>query len=407
MMNLSRKIGILSHILPPSSSGQAVMLYRLLEGIPPELYFLISNVHYDSTFSQQELATRKLAAKYYHFNPTYQISLPNAFKLYIPRFIINSALTINSHAKQIEHIITKENCNTLIACTGDYCDMPSAHRASKKTGINFVPYIFDDYAYQWQGFQRILAKRKEPKLLRNADAIIVTNEFMKEEYMKRYGVECTIVRNPAPDFLNEKEINEISEVEKAQDKQNEKKIKKLVYTGAIYDAHYDAFQSLLSALKKLNGKAELHAYTFTPEKTLIEHGIHGDFFVRHEHVVQTKMPAILNDADFLYLPLAFDSPLKEVIKTSAPGKMGEYMFMSKPIIVHAPKDSFISWYFNKNNCGIVINTKNADEIAKTILNYLDDENSCKELGRRARECAIRDFSIDVSRARFIELLNSL
>ncbi len=42
----NRRAGIVSHVLPPSSSGQAVVLYRLLAGIDPERYFLVSREDY-------------------------------------------------------------------------------------------------------------------------------------------------------------------------------------------------------------------------------------------------------------------------------------------------------------------------------------------------------------------------
>jgi hypothetical protein len=47
--------------------------------------------------------------------------------------------------------------------------------------------------------------------------------------------------------------------------------------------------------------------------------------VRHPHIPQSRVAAILRQADVLFLPLAFRSPIQEVIRTSAPGKMGEYL----------------------------------------------------------------------------------
>ena len=41
------KTAIVSHVLPPSPSGQAVVLYRLLEGMPPDRYCLISRERYE------------------------------------------------------------------------------------------------------------------------------------------------------------------------------------------------------------------------------------------------------------------------------------------------------------------------------------------------------------------------
>jgi len=399
MEELQNKIGFLSHILPPSPTGQSIMIYRILSGISHEKYCLLSKENYNTPNRKECISNQPLPARYYFLEPSkYKIRLPHILKLHVLEFIINSKLTIYTRAKQIEQIINSEKCKSIVACTGDFCDLPSAYYACKRAKVNFVPYIFDDYVYQWRGFQRKIAKYIERKIFKEAAAFIVTNEFIKEEYKQRYGKEGRIIRNPALDFYDEK---------LQKKKKEDGRAKKIVFTGAIYDAHYDAFQAFLKSIQKLNGTLELHVYTSTPKNVLEEKGLMGNYFFRHEHVPQSEIAKVLNDADFLYLPLAFESKIKEVIKTSSPGKMGEYMFVSKPIIVHAPIDSFISWYFDKNNCGIVINNKDTDEISKTLSYYMENESSCKEIGMCARECAKRDFSIEVSRAKFIELLNSL
>jgi len=64
MKNHNNKFGVLSHVLPPASSGQAVMLYRILEGISKENYCLISRENYNTTGYVKD-ASRKLPAKYY------------------------------------------------------------------------------------------------------------------------------------------------------------------------------------------------------------------------------------------------------------------------------------------------------------------------------------------------------
>ena len=78
------------------------------------------------------------------------------------------------------------------------------------------------------------------------------------------------------------------------------------------------------------------------------------------------MPGIQRNADILFLPLAFNSPYPEIIKTSSPGEIGEYLAGKKPILVHAPSDSFISWYFRKYNCGCVVDDDDSEKLAAAI-----------------------------------------
>src|SRR5262245_42323104 len=58
-----RKFALVSHILPPSPSGQAIVLYHLLQDIPAEDYYLLSVENYGQ--ADGNMATRKLPAPYF------------------------------------------------------------------------------------------------------------------------------------------------------------------------------------------------------------------------------------------------------------------------------------------------------------------------------------------------------
>jgi glycosyltransferase involved in cell wall biosynthesis len=390
------KFALLSHILPPSPSGQAMMLYRLLSGLPADSYCLISRGNY-KTHDGDKGDSRKLPGRCYSFKPVFRLPAPNNSKLFAFNIFFNALLGIYSRAKQIKKILQKEGCNLLIACTGGLYDLPAAYLASKWTGIPFVPYIFDDYAYQWTGFYRSISKRLEPVILKHAKTVIVTNEYMQKEYILRYGVQSTVIHNPCP-------LPNLEELDKADRVFNNHEIN-IVYTGAIYHAHYDAFRNLIVAIQQLKrSDVKLHLYTAQPESELIRNGISGPMVVYHSHINQSEVPKVLRQATFLFLPLAFDSPIPEVIKTSAPGKIGEYLSVGRPILVHAPHDSFLSWYFRTNHCGIIVDKNDIKILSQEINKLISDDEIQMELGRHARSMAERDFSIDKMQANFLGLL---
>lgn len=392
-MNCSKtKFAVVSNVLPPSTSGQAIMLYRLLEGLPSKSYCLISNEDYERV-TKKDSATLKLPARYYHLKPHSLLSK----LIYIIHLL--GLLETYHRAKQITKIIRDENCNVLIACTGDLYNLPAAYLACKWAGIPFVPYIFDDYANQWNGINRLISKWLEPKLLKNSNGIIVTNECMQEEYLCRYGVQSTVIHNPClmPDLV---------ELDKAKKIFNDKEIN-IVYTGSIYEAHYDAFRNLIKALQKIGrSDVKFHIYTSKPQSKLKRHGIAGSMVVHQKHVNNFDIPKILRQADILFLPLAFESPYPEVIRTSAPGKIGDYLSVGRPILIHSTKDSFISWYFRKNQCGIVVNENNPEILAKALVEIIEDKNMQIELGNRAIQAARKDFDISIVRTNFIKFLKS-
>lgn len=168
----------------------------------------------------------------------------------------------------------------------------------------------------------------------------------------------------------------------------------------------DAFRNLVSALKLLDRPdVKLHLYTPDCPEGLAKRGIGGPV-VFYPHLALAAMPKIQQDADILFLPLAFNSLYPEVIMTSAPGKMGEYLAARRPILVHAPPESFISWYVREHGCGVVVDREDPAELARAVESLANDAGLRAEVSARAWERARTDFSVLASQAAFARLLKS-
>jgi glycosyltransferase involved in cell wall biosynthesis len=233
---------------------------------------------------------------------------------------------------------------------------------------------------------RRVAKRIMPYLMRRAAGVIVTNELLRDEYARRYGVEATIVRNPCdwPPPLRE---------EAAPWPEDQSEIR-IVYTGSIYEAQLDAFVNFIEALRKLGrSDTRLDLYTSQSPEELAARGISGPIHF-HEHVSRDVVRAIQRRSDLLFLPLAFDSPYeKGLIETSAPGKMAEYLASGRPILVYAPSESFVASYFREHGCGAVVDHRSVDDLSVEIGKLLDDGAYRERLTQRARERAVADFDL--------------
>lgn len=392
------KFAIISHVLPPSWSGQAMIVYKLLKDVNPSDYILISREDY--MIDNIQSFSNKLLGKYY--------SLPRLFpnveiinkginklkkKLNIPQFL---QIKVYFKTNQIIKIMKKENPHAIIACTGDLIDLPAAYNASKKLKIPFYPYIFDYYSHQWTiPKERAFAKSHEEIILKDSANIIVTNEFMQKELKNIYGVNSIIIYNCIDSNIK---LNYIDHWPLNADEI------RIVYTGAIYRAHYDAFQNLVKAINSLTEEnVNLYLYTNQSKEWLTKQQISGKV-VHHNYVTLIESLEIQKKADILFLPLAFNTDFPEVIKTSMPGKMGEYLTSGRPILVHAPKDSFVSWYFKKNNCGVVVDEENPLELEKAIHKIIDDKDFRKNIVQNALRCAHDDFSIEKARKNFFQAI---
>ena len=397
------KFALVSYHLPPSPSGQSMVLYRLLRGFEANSYCLITSNNYEGD-EGQENSDITLAGRLFRLPPVFQITRGYRYGLAKLRETINIPFAILLRARQIVNVVRSENCRAIVACTGgpDLMDLPAAYLASRIVGVPFYPYYFDDYYYQWSSLTnweaikgRHFARGLEWALIRGAERVIVPNEFMGAELMRRYGIETTVIHNSCDLAENEGEVNGVSS---ASDEV------KIVYTGAVYEAHFDAFLNLIEALKLL-GRADLslHIYTSNSHSDLLARGIRGPV-VYHEHLNLSEIRAIHREADLLFLPLAFNSPYPELVKTSAPGKLGEYLAAGRPVLAHAPTDSFVVWYLRQHGCGVVVDENNPRELASAVERILNDEQLQQQLASRARVRASTDFNVATAQAKFVALL---
>lgn len=392
------RTAIVSHVLPPSPSGQAVVLYRLLERVSPDRYCLISRERYKDEACAGD-ASARLPGPYHRLAPPPRpigVRRADPFSL---RLTAAALAGVDARAREIARIATDERCRLIVGCTGDLLDLPAAGLAGRRTGIPFVPWLFDDYVHQWTGPVRQVARRLEPAAFGRARGAIAPNEFLRAEYARRRGVTAALVRNPCP-------MPDLDALDRGGPVFGDGGIH-IVYTGAVYRAHYDAFRNLIAALRLIGRPgARLHIFTAQTDAELAGAGISGPEVVRHSHIPQSEVPRVLRHATLLFLPLAFDSPIPEAVRTSAPGKTGEYLAAGRPILVHAPGDSFVSWYFRTHGCGAVADRGEPGPLASVVAELLADGELRSRLSREARRVAERDFDVGKIRAEFERLLAS-
>ncbi len=388
------KFALVSSAIPPAQSGQAMVIYHLLRSIDPDHYCLITQRNFQ-TYTQRGNCTSTLPGNYHFLQPEYQVTRGICRTASSLRWNLPLRSLLRIRVRQITRILKQEKCKAVVACTGDLFDPPAAYLASLSLGIPFFFYIFDDFQYQWiEPSQRAFSQYYEPLLVKGSKQFFVPNECMYYEYLRRYGVRGIVLHNPC-----DLSAYPAKEDENAGETRNEVKV---VYTGAVYEAHYDAFRNLLDAIRLL-GRPDLNLHIYTPQSPtkLKSNGISGAV-VFHKHQPASRIPAIQRDADILFLPLAFNSPYQEVIRTASPGKTGELLAAGRPILVHAPKDSFVSWYFRKYQCGIVVDSNDPGQLREAIKQALMNPMLRSCLAAAARERAEKDFDLDKIQRIFLD-----
>jgi len=392
-----KKFALISLGLPPSQSGQSMVLYHLLKQFDPQNYCLITLKNFHQ-YKYLGNCSTQLMAKYFFLHPDYQIIRLMTKTASVVRSALLLEIILKLRIYQVKKILQKEQCKVVIGCTGDLFDPPAAFLAGKELGIPFILYTFDFYSHQWiHPVLREFSEKKEREMINGPSQVIVPNECMRQEYFQKYGIQATVIHNPF-DLAEYEQNAKITRADTSRDL-------KIVYTGAIYEAHFTAFHNLIEAIEKTGiPNLKLHIYSPQSPSYLKNNHITGPVEI-HNPLPNTRMPGVQRDADILFLPLAFNSPYPEIIKTSAPGKIGEYLAAKKPILVHSPSDSFISWYFRKYNCGLVVDEDDPEKLAQEIIRLLSNTEMQNLFSENAYSRAKDDFDLPVAQKNFHNLLN--
>jgi glycosyltransferase involved in cell wall biosynthesis len=392
------RVGVVSHVMPPSPSGQSVVLERIFRDISFEEYQLIQTRPLKAGENSINTLSGKVA-----------IAADNipAEKLYrnSTLFFLSGVLKSFVRGWKIARIAAETECDKLVGCTGDLFDPPATYFAGRLINKAAYLYYFDDYRYQWVDRRRRRFSAVFEELFhKTITGFVVPNEFMQRELLARSFVDTQIVRNPAGDFDDGKEIIG------GNLRRSEKKV---IYTGSVYHVNVEALKNTIEALEILGRKdIRLHVFSSQSEEELIQYEICGANVVYHPHVPPEEISRIQESADILLIPFSTNSPVPEVIKTSAPGKLGDYLASGTPVLAAVPADSFVSWFLESNDCGYVATGNDPQALAnkiELILNQGKEHNrkinNAKAIaqGEFSRKKAQRDFECFVLPERHEEI----
>jgi glycosyltransferase involved in cell wall biosynthesis len=404
------KFALISQSLQRLGTGQAIALYRLLRHIPPDEYCIVSQRKNDPSLASAN--AHKLLNAHYH--RVTELRQAKRGATWLARLRILAAMnyllgraSLERYAAAIERVLNDEGCEAVIACSGNLWDIPAGFTAARRLGIRFYAYYFDWYAYQFYWYPEIaFARAVERDVMANADGVIVTNETLADDLHARYGANPHVLRNACDAPASQANgLEESAERKPTHSNESVKRDYRILYTGAIYGAQSDAVVNLLRALDLVADRdIKLHVYTSIPTTILRLKGISGKV-VLHGYVPLAEIAEAQRNADILLLALSFKTHYHpEVIRTASPGKMSDYLASGKPILVHAPADSFVVRFFREHECGEVVDARDARTLAESVERLLDDGALRAKYVENAMECAHGEFDSSEVAKRFREII---
>lgn len=374
------KILFISHDVPPIDLGVSTLLQRIFRHFPKDSYVILMP-KYDNPFKKKFIP--KLPCKYYVSSAS---SIHNGCNRWT---WIREWFDVIPMVLKGVHAVKKEKIDHILVCPHPGNDLLSAYLISIICRIPMSIYFFDCFSVaQIYGLRKYFSKTIERISVKRAANIFVMSEYLDDFYKKNYGVKSILV--PHPIDIEEYDHRIMTDIS------NRSRLKtRIVYTGNIYEAHLDAVRNLVDAVSEMD-TVEFHIYSRSSVDTLKKMGIIGDNVIWHGYVEQNMIAEIQMKADILFMPLAFHSPYQSIVKTASPGKLPEYLAAGRPIIVHAPSDSYISWYAKKNGWAYIVDELDKNKLKEAILKIMSSEKLQQELILNAKKTVLLHESKEVA-----------
>ncbi|NCD34902.1 MAG: glycosyltransferase [Spartobacteria bacterium] len=175
--------------------------------------------------------------------------------------------------------------------------------------------------------------------------------------------------------------------------------KSVIGFGGVVRPH-KGIEVILDALVQL-GRSDVCLCIIGPRnehvRELQEQEAYRPYLICTDAVNKSEIPGYLAMSDMIVLPLQDDL----LAQTQMPCKIFEAMAMAKPVVGTDVSD--LAWVLE--GCGLVIPPGDTKACAEAVGRLVDDPVYARELGKRAREKCICEFSVDVVREQLLRIVS--
>jgi glycosyltransferase involved in cell wall biosynthesis len=401
MVRFPTRVLICATELPPFHGGGAQSLVRLLRDVDPDDYVLAgfgpALPVITSGLPELPTAVRRLPSDWRPPSPK------DRYRLSAVRSLRRFGLETARRSGHLTRLLETEGFGALLVVTGPTPDVPASWIASRLTGTPLIIYMLDDWRHliamlnPWLG---VGASLLESVILPRTDRVIVLSPLLAEE-LQSQGHHAEVVGIPLPSGAELRPDGPERPWPRDPDQV------RLVFTGQVYAAHYDALETVLRAIEMPGlEKVTLHLYCQASADELDRVGLRGRL-VLHEFVPPPDIYAIQRDADILLMALGFTTPYPDIVRTAVSTKTGEYLASDCPILVYAPPSTFAAVLARTDGVGALVDTPDPAVVASAIRRIIGDPEHRHELVQAQRAAVLRYHSPEATTKRLSDVVGNV
>lgn len=396
----NKNVLVVSNYAPPQTNGSAIMLGRLLKGLPKNSFSLITNS--TSVYKKIGGSGDWLACDYLFVDQTKKVH-PQALNelkhtqseptqgLGLLWLSVRKALRIPRLASLIAQ---SRSIDTVLVTTDNGPFLAGGYLAAKRLKVPLHVFIFDLYADNTLPLPaKLFARFFEPILFRYATTIFVNNRHTQAYLQQKYAFpdgKFVVCQNPIlPDTT-------------PLPAYSSHKKKNITFTGNIYWAQKNNLLDLVSAAKDMKD-LEVCIYAPLSQEEFHSMGLTGKNIVTTK-LTQAEATRAQLAATILFLPMTFDEKHRPICTTASPGKLSDYLTTGRPILVYAPKYSQIARYAKEERFAYVVDQQSPQALKEGIETMLNDDTLCANLVEQSQRLVATDYDISAIQKRLKERL---
>ncbi len=324
---MKKRVLISSWAFPPVSSGSGYILYQLLRHFPQEELVAVHGISEPTAYQGQSLDVISSPVTMFGSYVWSRRMMRRLPAVYIPRI-----------RRRIVKLARKYGVQRIYAHYPDGCFTVAAWQAAEELGLPLTVYL--DVLWEESGVDSLaLSRAFEHKVLQRADSRFAITEFAVEHLEGKHGVKVELLPHTTdtaelPEGLRPLPGNGPPVVH---------------FAGNIHSRmNGDAVLRLARAAAIARTSPKLDMCTPSLPDELRKLGISS------RYVDQASLAVAQARSTVLFLPLAFEGPQPLMIRHNFPTKAMDYLRSGRPILVHAPADSYLTWLARKEGFALVV-----------------------------------------------------